>query len=379
MATGPQAIPTKRRTIMSISVNNKARIIASITVGGFIALIFLAVGCQGDYGIIEEERVSFDPTPSSTIAIDIPSGKTPEINDNVVVLNELPEIVVTPDTVKKVTYKEAEAAFLARNYTEAVELFTLYTKRKNKNAWGFYMLGLSARRAGDLDTAAEALEKATQLDPEHLKSWVNLGRVYLDAKQPAKSINAIDKALMLDTGVADVHRLAGRAHDQLGDLVKAEEAYKKALASNGEDAWAMNNLAFVFLRDDRFDEALPLLALAIQLKADVAVFYNNLGMALESNKHFSDAEAAYGKAVELDAGYTKAFANKERLAGVDEPKGISPVDLNQLAKNQEALMKTWATNIAGRDEQFETHKKTTAVIPNLTWNNGCCLFMGFER
>lgn len=335
---------------MTISVNNKARIIASITVGGFIALIFLAVGCKGEYGVIEDELVSFNSPPTSMIAVEIPPSTTPEIYYEVVVIGELPEIVVTPDTLEKVTYKEAEAAFMARNYVEAVELFTHYTKRKNKNAWGFYMLGLSAKRAGDLDTAAEALENATQLDPQHLKSWVNLGRVYLDARQPAKSIIAIDKALALDTSVADVYRLAGRAHDQLNDLVRAEEAYKKALASNGNDAWAMNNLAFVFLRDDRFDEALPLLALAIQLKEDIAVFHNNLGMALENQKQFRAAEAAYAKAVELDADHAKALVNKERLAGVDEPKGIIPVDLNQLAQNQQELMKTWATNIAGRDE-----------------------------
>lgn len=339
---------------MSISVNNKARIIASFTVGGFIALIFLAVGCQGEYGVIEEERVSFESIPVSTVVVALPtesdSKLTSTTNDEEIAITELAEIVVTPDTLKRVTYKEAEAAFKARNYTEAVELFTHYTKRKNKNAWGFYMLGLSAKRAGDLDVATEALEKATQLDPEHLKSWVNLGRVYLDAKLPAKSIDAIDKALKLDTSDGNVYRLAGRAHDQLGDLKMAEEAYEKALALNSKDAWAMNNLAFVLLRNDRLDEALPLLALAIQLKSDVAVFYNNLGMALESKKHFREAESAYEKAVELDAGYAKALANKDRLTNVDGPKGLNPIDLNQLAKNQQAILKTWATNIAGRDE-----------------------------
>ncbi len=43
---------------MSISTKNKARIIASLTIGGIIALIFIAMGCQEKYGVIEEERVS---------------------------------------------------------------------------------------------------------------------------------------------------------------------------------------------------------------------------------------------------------------------------------------------------------------------------------
>lgn len=52
---------------MPIDVSAKARIIASLVVGGIIALIFLALGCRSGYGVIEEDRVHFTPAESAMI------------------------------------------------------------------------------------------------------------------------------------------------------------------------------------------------------------------------------------------------------------------------------------------------------------------------
>lgn len=329
---------------MSISTHAKAKIIASLTVGGIIAVILMAVGCQGNYGVIEEERVSFDNPPVAPASFEVPAVRAEPA------IIHLPEIEVKPDTVRHVTYKQAEAAFLARNYTEAVELFTHYTRRKKNNAWGFYMLGLSAKRAGDLMQAEESLEAAANLDPRHIKSWVNLARVRVEKSEPQEALTAIDEALLLDPSRVDAYRLKGRVLHQLGDLTDAEAAYKQALILNRSDAWSMNNLALVLLQQRRFDDALPLLARAVEIKDDAAVFYNNLGMALENKGHYRKAEDAYAKAVEIDGSHARAAENAERVARVAEPRGLETIDLALTAASLDAEIDGWGKESNGNTQ-----------------------------
>ena len=54
-----------------------------------------------------------------------------------------------------VTYEDAEAAYTAGRYNDAVVMFSAYTDRKPENVWGEYMLGLSSWKAGDPQRARD--------------------------------------------------------------------------------------------------------------------------------------------------------------------------------------------------------------------------------
>ena len=56
------------------------------------------------------------------------------------------------------------------------------------------MLGLSTWKAGDLDKSQKAFETALTIDPDHLKSLVNLSRVLIEKKQYDEAINTLMKA-----------------------------------------------------------------------------------------------------------------------------------------------------------------------------------------
>jgi tetratricopeptide (TPR) repeat protein len=98
----------------------------------------------------------------------------------------------------------------------------------------------------------------------------------------------------------------------------------------------MNNLAFILIEEGRYDEALPALARATELRKDVAVFFNNLGMALERTGYFRAAEGAYTLASSLDGVSAKSVANRDRVAAVVEQPGTPPVDLAALARTFES-------------------------------------------
>jgi tetratricopeptide (TPR) repeat protein len=212
-----------------------------------------------------------------------------------------------------VTYEEAETAYNEGRYGDALELFTHYTERKSENPWGFYMLGLAAWKAGDLETAKKAFERALELDPDHVKAWLNLGRVYLDMGKPEDALTKIDEAMALDPESNVVYRLQGRAFHQLGRWEDAIDAYYQAIAIDDRDAWAMNNMGLILIEKKLFDEALRPLARAVVLRDDIAVFQNNLGMVLEWMGHFQAAEDAYRTAVAIEVTSRKRSLSARRI------------------------------------------------------------------
>jgi Flp pilus assembly protein TadD len=258
-----------------------------------------------------------DPTPTAVANTPQPAGE---------------EAAAEPETPQEVTYEQAEAAFFDKDYDEAVALFTRYTERKSENPWGYYMLGLSAWKAGNNEDAEAAFEKALELDQKHVKSWINLSRVLLDSSRPSEALDRLDEALALDPQSNAAYRLRGRAFHQLGRVDEAIAAYRSAIQLDDTDAWSMNNLGLVYIEEGRADLALPALARAVELRDDVAVMYNNLGMALELTGRFRDAEEAYAKAMAVDEGHDNAYANFVRVENVVEDPSVQSADLAALAQ-----------------------------------------------
>lgn len=276
--------------------------------------------------------------PDEGTAADAPAGRPAE---------EVVEAEAEPG--REVTYEEAEAAYHEGRYDDAEDLFMRYAERKERNPWGHYMLGLSAWKAGDTATATAAFEQAIALDPNHVKSYLNLGRVLLEANRTEEALSAIEAALAIDPRSVDGLRLEGRAFHQMGRVEEAIAAYRRAIRSDDTDAWSMNNLALVLIEQGRFEDALAPLARAVEIRGDVALFHNNLGMALEHTGHIRAAEDAYRMASELDGLYEHAADNLERVELVVEDAGVSPVDLAALANAFRERLASWNETVVASD------------------------------
>jgi tetratricopeptide (TPR) repeat protein len=216
-----------------------------------------------------------------------------------------------------VTFADGKAAYEAKKYRDATAIFELYTGRRPDNAWGHYMLGLSAWKSGDLAKAESAFEKALSIDPHHVKSHVNLSRVFIDQKRNDDALDRLTRAAEIDPLSNEVYRLLGRTYHAQGKTDEAVEAYRRAIELNELDAWSMNNLGLLFLEKQRADEALPLIAKAVELRNEEPAFHNNLGMALEHAGRFRDAATAYHNALTADPGNDKAKQNLARVEAVN--------------------------------------------------------------
>ena len=291
---------------------------------------------------------------TETVAVGTePAGGTTPTEAAAIAVTE--PVATEPDQPREVSYAEAEAAYFAGHWAEAVDLFAAYTRQHAENAWGYYMLGLSQRQAGSPETAQQSLLAALAIAPDHVKSQVNLARVWLDLGQATAAVEPLQRALAAEPGNVQALRVLGRTYSELGSSDEAIAAYRGALRVDPQDAWSLNNLGLLYIETERFDEAVAPLARACQLDSSVACFENNLGIALERTGHTGAAAVAFAAALTADADYAKAAVSLDRLeasGAADQPITIDLVAVAaELQIDPDADSFTAAEGLAGSDQQ----------------------------
>jgi tetratricopeptide (TPR) repeat protein len=240
-----------------------------------------------------------------------------------------------------VTFEMADSAYRGRRYDDATVLFKTYTEGRPSNAWGFYMLGLSAWKSGDREQAESAFVQALTLDSTHVKSHLNLSRVLLESGQPDSALVHIEAAIVLDSTSSEPLRLQGRAFEAQGKTDDAIVAYQRAIVKNDSDTWAMNNLGALYVRLERFEEAIGPLARVNEIEDKVATFHNNLGMALELTGRYEQSVEQYRAALAIEGTYGKAVSNLQRVELVKRDPSITPVDLTERSKQFQEQITKW--------------------------------------
>ena len=208
-------------------------------------------------------------------------------------------------------------------------------------ASGFYTVGRTAWKAGDLARAESAFVQALALDSTHVRSRLYLSRVLIESGRAGDALQHIEAAITLDSTSSEPLRLLGRAYEVLGRSDEAIGAYKRAIFRNPEDVWSLNNLGSLYIKLGRSEEALGPIARALELEKSVAIFHNNLGSALEKTGHYVAAIEAYRGALAVEGTYGPAAKNLSRVELLKEDPATQPVDLAALAKQFVDQIATW--------------------------------------
>jgi tetratricopeptide (TPR) repeat protein len=285
-----------------------------------------------------------DGKQRATISTGSPEVTAPSVSESGATASA-PESVASTTTprLSAPSYVDAETAFRRGRYAEAVGMFESFVKQNPDNAWGQYMLGLSAWKAGSHQRSLEAFDSALSLEPNHRKSLINSARVLLETSRPEQALERVEKALSIEPMSSEGLRLLGRARAELGESDQAVDAYQRALAIDDEDVWAMNNLGHLYIQQGRGDAALPPLARAVEIRGNVPVFHNNLATALERTGHLSAAQQAYQSALAADSTYAKASVGLARVTARIEGADTSAVDLAALSKQFQEQIEQWRT------------------------------------
>lgn len=258
---------------------------------------------------------------------------------------DVEEASVGPASVpEEVTYAQAESVYHSGDYRRAVRFFEAYLDREPEHPWGLYMLGLSARKAERPERAEKAFRNVLEIDPDHVKSRVNLARTLLDLDRPGEAVETLRPVLRSSGPPADALRVAGNAVWQEGDRERARRLYRAAISTDGGDAWSMNNLGLTLIREGRYEEALAPLARALELAGDRAPIRNNLGIALERTGHPGLAAEHYRAAV--DEGHPTAGGSLARVESRATKADGPGLDLTVLAHDFAVKAESWSADLA---------------------------------
>lgn len=97
-------------------------------------------------------------------------------------------------------------------------------------------------------------------------------------------------------------------HNQ-GELDQAEAIYRKVLAFDADNFYALNFCGCICREKKRFDEGLDLLSKAVSLQPSHPDAVYNLGNLFKDNEHWDEAILCYEKALCLRAEYPEALNN----------------------------------------------------------------------
>ncbi|MDR1128849.1 MAG: tetratricopeptide repeat protein [Treponema sp.] len=111
------------------------------------------------------------------------------------------------------------------------------------------------------------------------------------------------------SGDREVRLQSGISLALAGNLEDAAAAFNALLAENSRDTDVLNNLAVVYLRQEKFQDALGALLDAIDADPTKAEFQYNLGKVYKHLGNFKSAAMACAKAVESDPSLVPAYIN----------------------------------------------------------------------
>ena len=204
------------------------------------------------------------------------------------------------------------------------------------------MLGTAAGIAGDSRKSVEHLETALRIRPDDERSWIALANTQTEAGLLADAARTLEKAVAaipgsgglrwtlagllvrLDqvggalaqfteaerltpvSGTAAVHQAVARSATLEQDLAGAVAASERRVRANLNDAVAHRDLASVYTKQGRQDEAFAELAIAAWLDPDDPLTFVALGQSLMADRRDEDAVAAFERAVTLQPDFREA-------------------------------------------------------------------------
>lgn len=215
------------------------------------------------------------------------------------------------------------AAVLGRvaNRAAALDIMQSLVKQSAQTPVAHYALAHLAVRAGDLELADSAVDRALKLKPDWQDAALFKARILVSQKDALKAQQFYEEFLTKQAGATNVRLHYARFLIDQKQWEKAREEFKRVATEMPEDADAVYAVGLLALQTNRMDEAETFLkrALALRPQNDQARVY--LGQVVEASKRYDEAARWY-KEVQPGESYFEAqtrlgivLARQNNIAG----------------------------------------------------------------
>lgn len=144
---------------------------------------------------------------------------------------------------------------------------------------------------GDFGFLAGYEPKISEEEKEALRGLIDLIKV-----SPAVAIQQLEPQIKSSTSAAFDFILAN-LYFQEGNLAKAEQYYRSAIAKHPDFRRAYKNLGLVLVQDGNFEDAIPVISKAMDLGEVDGRSYGLLGYAYLTKERYYASDAAYRQAI----------------------------------------------------------------------------------
>jgi tetratricopeptide (TPR) repeat protein len=213
-------------------------------------------------------------------------------------------------------YRFAYGILLTNAYAPAAAVIRLEQALKtfpdSSRLW--FALGLAHFKQNKNDEAARALLRSRELDPKFAAPIAYLGITHVAVGQYAEGVALYENALRVDPRLAVIHYLIADAllKQTESDRARIESHLRRAVEMDATFAPARLALAKVFIREERWAEAVSELEKIIKLDPNLAEAYYQLGRAYVRLKRSPEAQTTLATFKRLSETQKEQVQNEQR-------------------------------------------------------------------
>ena len=178
------------------------------------------------------------------------------------------------------------------HYSTAVALLKLARRYEGESSRLLYSMAVSCLNLDPTSKAAMLmLRRAAQVDPGRHETWYMLGRAYNWQEKNVDAIDALKRAIQLDSQSTAYFTELGKALAAQTDLGQPDRlhgaflALERAIELNPSNAIAHYELGKLLLRQDQFEAALRHFEIAVEAEPEFYEAYYQLGLWHARMKH----------------------------------------------------------------------------------------------
>ncbi len=213
-----------------------------------------------------------------------------------------------------------------KRYDEALKCYQEAAKHADAETWPtlLYNQGNVLVLLKKYRDALPLLERATQLNPDHARSWARLGSALRNLNRLEDALKAYQKATQIDPHYAWAWNEQGLTYEAMGQHQEALKAYEHASRIVPNDWLYLYEQADMLVYMQDYQQALSLLDSGLKIDENNPRIWGKHGQILRRLNRMEEALKSYQRAIELDEKYAWAWCGQ----------GLT---LHALSQHEEAL------------------------------------------
>ena len=202
------------------------------------------------------------------------------------------------ENLPEVYFAQGSAYVATGKTTEAIAVIKKALELAPTSDEGYRRLGDALRANNNQSEALAAYNRAIQLNPYYWFNYNAIGSAYLKFGDYPKALESFQRVTELEPDNAAGYENTGAVYFTMGQYDKCIPFFQKALDRN-KKAIGYSNLGTAYFYVKRYVEAVPMFEEAVRLDPGSDINLGNLADAYRWGGKPEEANATYGKAIEL--------------------------------------------------------------------------------